>query len=366
MIDLRSDTVTKPTPQMRRVMADAEVGDDVYGEDPSINRLQERAAQLMGTEDALFVSSGTMGNLLGLLVSATAGQEVLVDAESHIFRYEGGGPGALAGVQLRPLVTERGVIAADQIDDAIRPTDEIDEPITAVLSLENTHNRHGGVCWPITAIESATRTARAHGLKIHLDGARIFNAAVALDVSPAEIARYADTISFCLSKGLACPVGSVFCGRHEAIEKARRWRKMLGGGWRQAGVMAAAGLWALDYMVGRLSEDHSNARTLAEGLAELPGIAIDVSRVETNIVIFHVTAMSSQEFVADCRRRGVLGGGYVSGRVRFVTHYGITADDIRETLDVCADVLSASVSPRSTADGPSRGFPDISKGGQSR
>jgi threonine aldolase len=343
LIDLRSDTVTKPTPEMRRAMADAAVGDDVYGEDPTVNRLEQRAADLMGTEEALFVSSGTMGNLLGLLVNATAGQEVIVDSESHIFRYEGGGPGALAGVQLRPVVTERGVISADEIDDAIRPTDEIDEPTTAVFCLENTHNRHGGICWPIQAIESATHAARRRGLKVHLDGARIFNAAIALNVSTADIAQHADTLSFCLSKGLGCPVGSVFCGSSEAIDKARRWRKMLGGGWRQAGVIAAAGLWALDHMVERLAEDHGNARTLAEGLAELPGIAIDASRVETNIVIFHVTAMSSQEFVAACRERGVLGGGYVSGRVRFVTHHGITAIDIQRTLDACTDVLSALV-----------------------
>ncbi len=343
MIDLRSDTVTKPTPGMRRAMAEAEVGDDVYGEDPTVNRLEQRAADLMGKEQALFVSSGTMGNLLGLLVNAAAGQEVVLDSESHIFRYEGGGPGALAGVQLRPLVTERGIISADQLEDAIRPTDEIDEPISAVFSLETTHNRHGGVCWPLEAIESATQTARRHGLKVHLDGARIFNAAMAMHSSAKKIAQHADTLSFCLSKGLGCPVGSVFCGSREAIDKARRWRKMLGGGWRQAGVMAAAGLWALDHMIDRLGEDHHNARTLAEGLAELPGVAIDMSRVETNIVIFHLKAMSSSEFVTACRERGVLGGSYVSGRVRFVTHDGITAADIQTALAVCSDVLSAAV-----------------------
>lgn len=335
--------MTKPDVDMRRVMAEAEVGDDVYDEDPTVNRLQERAAELMGTEDAMFISSGTMGNLLGMLVSAGAGKEVIVDSESHIFRYEVGGPGALAGVQLWPVVTERGIISPAQIVDAIRPTDEIDEPITAVFCLENTHNRHGGICWPIDAIESAALAAHTLGLKVHLDGARIFNAAIALDVSSLEIARHADTLSFCLSKGLGCPVGSVFCGSTETVDKARRWRKMLGGGWRQAGVMAAAGLWALDHMIDRLAEDHSNARTLAEGLAELPGISIDKSRVETNIVIFHLTAMSSAEFVAECRERGLLGGGYVAGRVRFVTHYGITAADIQKALDVCVDVLSARV-----------------------
>jgi threonine aldolase len=330
---------------MRRAMADAEVGDDVYDEDPTVNRLQEQAAELMGTEDAMFISSGTMGNLLGMLVSAGAGQEVIVDSESHIFRYEVGGAGALAGVQLRPVVTEWGVISADQINDAIRPTDEIDEPTTAAFCIENTHNRHGGICWPLEAIGSATQAAHARGLKVHLDGARIFNASIASGVSSFEIARHADTVSFCLSKGLGCPVGSVFCGSIETIGKARRWRKMLGGGWRQAGVMAAAGLWALDHMIERLPEDHRNARTLAEGLAELPGISIDMSRVETNIVIFHLTAMSSGEFVAACREHGVLGGGYVSGRVRFVTHDGITPADIQKALKVCVDVLAARVRP---------------------
>ncbi len=342
MIDLRSDTVTVPTPEMRQVMAASEVGDDVYGEDPTVNELQEYAARLVGKEEALFVSSGTMGNLLGILVNANAGSEVIVDSESHMFLYEVAGPGAVAGVQLRPAVTERGVISTEQIAAALRPTDEIDEPLTSLISLEDTHNRHGGVCWPLESIDSAARLAHANGLKVHLDGARLLNAAVATQVPAAEIAAPADTLSFCLSKGLGCPVGSLFCGSREALEKARRWRKRLGGGWRQAGVMAAAGLWALNHMVDRLDDDHRNARTLAEGLAELEGIDIDLSRVETNIVIFHLRQRSSQAFLARCREQGVLGGGYVSGRVRFVTHVGIGPADIARTLAVCAEALAES------------------------
>jgi threonine aldolase len=334
--------VTVPTAEMRREMAAAAVGDDVYGEDPTVNELQENAARLVGKEDALFVSSGTMGNLLGVLVNANAGSEVIVDSESHMFLYEVAGPGAVAGVQLRPVVTERGIISAEQVVAALRPTDEIDEPLTSMVSLEDTHNRHGGICWPLESIDSAAREAHANGLRVHLDGARLLNAAVAMRVPAAAIAGHADTLSFCLSKGLGCPVGSLFCGSRDAVEKAMRWRKRLGGGWRQAGVMAAAGLWALDHMVDRLAEDHRNARTLAEGLAELDGIDIDLSRVETNIVIFHLRERSSQAFLARCRERSVLGGGYVSGRVRFVTHVGISPADIGKTLDVCAEALAES------------------------
>jgi threonine aldolase len=321
-------------------MAAAAVGDDVYGEDPTVNELQETAARLVGKEEALFVSSGTMGNLLGVVVNASPGSEVIVDSESHMFLYEVAGPGAVAGVQLRPVVTERGIITPEQVVTALRPADEIDEPLTSMVSLEDTHNRHGGICWPLESIDSAARVAHANGLKVHLDGARLLNAAVAMQVSPASIAANADTLSFCLSKGLGCPVGSLFCGSREAVEKARRWRKRLGGGWRQAGLMAAAGLWALDNMVDRLDEDHRNARTLAEGLAELDGIDIDVSRVETNIVIFHLRQRSSQVFLGRCREQGVLGGGCVGGRVRFVTHAGISPADIDRVLDVCAEALA--------------------------
>ena len=234
---------------MRRLMADSVIGDDVYGEDPTVNQLQDRAADLLGKEDALFVASGTMGNLLGLLVNAKAGEEVIVDSESHIFLHEGGGPGALAGVQLRPVKTERGIMSVEQIVGALRPTDEVSQPVTSVVSIETTHNRHGGVFWPLDALESVWQAAHERRVAVHLDGARVFNAAVSMNVAVLDIARRADTVTFCLSKGLCCPVGSVLCGSRETIEKARRWRKMLGGGWRQAGVMAAAGLWSLDHMV---------------------------------------------------------------------------------------------------------------------
>lgn len=339
MIDLRSDTVTQPTPEMRTLMAGAIVGDDVYREDPTVTELENVSARLVGKDAALFITSGTMGNLLGMLVSAGPGREAIVDSESHIFLYEVGGASALAQVQLRPVVTQRGILSGRDVFDSMRP-DDVDEPRTCLVALENTHNRHGGVVWPVASIEEVADAAHSNGLRVHMDGARIFNAVMATGAATAEIARHADTVTFCLSKGLACPMGSLFCGSHEDIDRARRWRKMLGGGWRQAGVVAAAGLWALEHMVERLAEDHGNARTLAEGLAELPGIDIDLSRVETNIVIFYLRSKSSSDFLRLCREREVLGGGYVAGRVRFVTHYGITAEDVQKALDACTRALA--------------------------
>ena len=326
---------------MRRAMAEAELGDDVFGEDPTINRLELRAAQLMGKEEAVFVASGTMGNLLGVLSLAHAGQEVIADADSHLFMSEGAGAAALGGVQVRQLPTDTGVMSAEQVRAAVRPTDDYHAPLTAAVCVENTHNRHGGVLWPLAALRAVRDVATERGLAIHMDGARIFNAAVALGADVGEIASTADTVTFCVSKGLGAPVGSVLCGSGPVIDRARRWRKAVGGGWREAGVLAAAGLWALDHMIERLADDHTNARTLAEGLAELPGVRIDLTRVQTNIVRFELTDMSAPGFLAGCRARGVLGGG--SGRaVRFVTHFGIEAADIQHALSMCSEVLSAS------------------------
>ena len=330
-----------PTADMRRAMAEAELGDDVFGEDPTINRLEQRAASLMGKEQAVFVASGTMGNLLGVLSLARAGQEVIADADSHLFMSEGAGTAALGGVQVRQVPTEAGVMSEEQVRASVRPTDDYHAPLTAAVCVENTHNRHGGVLWPPEALRAVRGVAEEHGVAVHMDGARIFNAAVAQGIAVGEIASLADTVTFCISKGLGAPVGSVLCGTSEVIDRARRWRKAVGGGWREAGVLAAAGLWALDHMVDRLADDHANARTLAEGLAELPGVRIDLSRVQTNIVRFELTGMSAAEFVAGCRERGVLGGG--SGRaVRFVTHFGIEASDVQHALSACSDVLSAS------------------------
>ena len=338
-VDLRSDTLTLPGPDMRRAMAEAELGDDVFGEDPSIDRLEQRASRLLGKEAAVFVASGTMGNLLGVLALAQHGQEIIADDQAHIFLSEGAGTAALGGIQVRQVPTSAGVLDADQVRAAVRPTDDHHQPLTAAVCVENTHNRHGGVVWPMESLAAVRRVADEQGISVHMDGARIFNAAAVLGIAPAEIAATADTVTFCVSKGLGAPVGSVLCGPAAAIERARRWRKAVGGGWRQGGVLAAAGLWALDHMVERLADDHLNARTLAEGLAELPGVDIDLGRVQTNIVRFQTTGVSARQFVDACRGRGVLGGGSSAG-VRFVTHYGVDAADVQRALSVCAEVLS--------------------------
>jgi threonine aldolase len=340
-IDLRSDTVTMPTPEMRQAMATAPLGDDVFGDDPMVNQLEAVAAARLGKEAAVFLPSGTMGNVVGVAVNTHAGEELIADAEAHVFLYEGAGAATLAGVQIRPVTTEAGVMTPAQIEAALRPRNDFHQPLTAAVSFEDTHNRHGGVVWPLDDLRAAFEAARAHGLRVHLDGARIFNASVASGVDVANIAACADTVTFCLSKGLACPAGSVFCGSAEAVDQARRWRKRLGGAMRQAGVIAATGLIALDTMVDRLAEDHSNARTLAEGLAELPGVTCDLSRVQTNLVFIDLDRMTGPDFEEECRKRGLLGGATGGHRVRFVTHYGITAGDIQSTLKICEDVLSA-------------------------
>jgi threonine aldolase len=330
-----------PTPEMRQAMATAPLGDDVFGDDPMVNQLEAVAAARLGKEAAVFLPSGTMGNVVGVAVNTHAGEELIADAEAHVFLYEGAGAATLAGVQIRPVTTEAGVMTPAQIEAALRPRNDFHQPLTAAVSFEDTHNRHGGVVWPLDDLRAAFEAARAHGLRVHLDGARIFNASVASGVDVANIAACADTVTFCLSKGLACPAGSVFCGSAEAVDQARRWRKRLGGAMRQAGVIAATGLIALDTMVDRLAEDHSNARTLAEGLAELPGVTCDLSRVQTNLVFIDLDRMTGPDFEEECRKRGLLGGATGGHRVRFVTHYGITAGDIQSTLKICEDVLSA-------------------------
>ncbi len=315
------------------------LGDDVFGDDPMVNLLEEMAARRLGKEAAVFVPSGTMGNVMGVVVNARLGQELIADADSHVFLFETAGAAAIAGVQIRPLPTEAGVMSPAQIRAAVRPRDDVHQPLTAAISFEDTHNRHGGVVWPLEDLRAAAAEARVLGIRIHLDGARIFNAAVAQGLDVADIAGCCDTITFCISKGLGCPAGSVFCGDRESVDEARRWRKRLGGAMRQAGVLAAAGVVALDTMVDRLAEDHSNARTLAEGLAELPGVTCDLSRVQTNIVYFDVAPMTGLAFEDECRKRGVLGGATDAHRVRFVTHNGISAGDVQATLEVCAEVL---------------------------
>lgn len=338
-IDLRSDTVTLPTPAMLRAMTSAPLGDDVFGDDPTVSRLQETAAERLGKEAALFVPSGTMGNLLGVLVNARSGQEIIAEAASHLFLNEAAGAAVVGGVQIRQVPTERGVLAPEQVLAALRPRSDAHQPLSAAVVVENTHNRHGGVAWPLPDLQRLGETARAHGLAVHMDGARIFNAAIATGADAREIAQVADTVSFCLSKGLSCPVGSVLCGPAGKIAQARRWRKMLGGGMRQAGVLAAAGLVALETMAGRLAEDHENARTLAEGLAGLPGIDCDLSRVQTNIVYFRLAGMTSAQFLAACSKLGLLGGAPGRDLVRFVTHHGITGAGIQRALEICRHAL---------------------------
>ena len=326
---------------MREAMVGAPLGDDVYGEDPSIGCLQERAREVTGKEAAVFVASGTMGNLLGVLSSARSGEEVIADADSHVFLYEGGGAASLGGIQVRPVRGVAGIMAAADVEAAIRPTDDYHQPLTRAICIEDTHNRAGGVCWPLEDLRAIRAVADRHGLSVHLDGARLFNAAVAQGVAARAITDLVDTVTFCISKGLGAPVGSVLCGPADAIDSARRWRKAVGGGWREAGMLAAAGSYALEHMVERLAEDHRNARTLAEGLAELPGVDIDLTRVQTNLVSFALDR-PAKDFLQACRDRELLGGPQGATRVRFVTHYGIEPEHIRHALDTCATVLGAA------------------------
>src|SRR5260221_5681813 len=314
-----------PTAEMRQAMATAPLGDDVCGDDPMVNELEQVAASMLGKEAAMFLPSGTMGNVVGVAVNTRPGEEMIADADAHVFLYEAAGAAVIAGVQIRPVATTAGVMTPAQIEAAIRPRNDLHQPIPAAVSFEDPNSRHGGVVWPLEDLRAAAETARGHGLRVHLDGARIFNASVAAGTDVADIAACGDTVTFCLSKGLGCPAGSVFCGSAESVEQARRWRKRLGGAMRQAGVIAATGLVALRTMVDRLAEDHANARTLAEGLAELPGVRGDLSRVQTNLVFFDLERMTGAEFEAECAKRGLLGGAAGPPPVRFVKHYVRTA-----------------------------------------
>jgi threonine aldolase len=342
-IDLRSDTVTKPSLEMRRAMAEAEVGDDVFGEDPTINALERRAAELTGKEGAVFVASGTMGNVTAILTHTQRGDEVIVGSESHILLAEVGGTGALAGAVLRPLPNDaRGRLDPEQVAATVRG-DNVHWPRTALVCLENTHNRCNGAALRRDDIAAVADVAHARGIPVHIDGARIFNAAVALNVPAAELAAPADTLTFCLSKGLAAPVGSLLCGSADFIARARRYRKMLGGGMRQAGILAAAGLVALESMIDRLAEDHEHARLLARDLAELPGIEVDPAQVETNILFFRVMNEPAAALSQRMAAAGVLANAAGPGAIRMVTHYGIERRHIEETLDRLKTLTRAAV-----------------------
>jgi len=342
-IDLRSDTVSWPTPEMRQAMAEAEVGDDVFGDDPTVNRLQEEAARRLGKEAGLLVPSGTMGNLVSILTHCGRGDEVILGDKAHTFVYEAGGISAVGGVHPYPIpVQEDGTLSLEAIRQAIRPNN-VHFPRTRLIALENTQNIVGGMAIPKAYIDAVGELARAHKLALHIDGARIFNAAVALNCDVAELVAAADSVTFCLSKGLCAPVGSVIVGRREFIDQARRIRKVLGGGMRQAGVLAAAGLVALDKMTQRLAEDHANARLLAEGLAEIPHIDVDPSRVQTNMVFFSLrpdAGMSAPELVDRLKKHQVLILARDERRFRAVTHYWIRAEDIIRALGAVQKELS--------------------------
>ena len=339
VVDLRSDTVTQPSPQMRRAMYDAELGDDVYGEDPTLNALEAKAAERLGKEAAVFVASGTMGNLVSVLAHAQRGDEIILGHKAHIFRSEAGGASALGGVSFHTVPNDdRGMLNPDDVRDAIRPNDP-HMPRTAAICLENTQNACGGAPLTQDDMQTIAAVAREGGVALHVDGARIFNAAVALEAPVSELARDADSVTFCLSKGLSCPIGSVIVGDADYIKEARRWRKMVGGGMRQVGVIAAAGLVALDSMVDRLAEDHANARKLAEGLAQIPGISIDPDSLPTNLVFFDIDREDRDEIHRQLVERGVKGGGG-GKRWRYATHYGITESDIDYTLEQVREVFA--------------------------
>jgi len=339
MIDLRSDTVTLPTREMRKAVFEAEVGDDVYGEDPTVNRLQELAADMIGKEAAMLVPSGTMGNQIAVLTHCRPGTEVILEADSHIYYYEAAAASVFAGVQPRPLPGRRGSLPADLVEWAIRE-DDVHLPPTSLICVENTHNRAGGTVVPLEDMKAVYDVACRHNLPVHLDGARIFNASIASGVAVKEFTACTTSVQFCLSKGLGAPVGSIIAGSKDFIAEARRWRKRLGGGMRQAGIFAAAGIVALETMIDRLAEDHANARMLADGLAALKGIEFNPDDVETNIIIVKPTVMSIQQLGSELEKRGILTVVIEPDRVRFTTNKEVNRSDIERTIAAVKDILA--------------------------
>lgn len=331
MIDLRSDTVTKPTPAMREAIANAEVGDDVYGEDPTVNRLEQMAAELLGKEAALFVPTGVMANQLSIRLHTKPGDEVIVESTAHIIRYEGGSASSLSGVQLCCVQGNRGILDPDQVAAAIRPRD-VHNPPTTLLCLEQTHNSGGGSVYPMAMIQALVAIARQKGLALHLDGARLFNAVAATGIAAKQYAQLFDTVSFCLSKGLGAPLGSMIVADGDRVTQLRRLRKIFGGGMRQVGVVAAAGIYALEHHIPRLKDDHAHAKRLAELLQSIPSISVDPSQVETNIIVFKVTESGKEtnELLAECKHAGVLLNSVGNHAFRAVTHFDVSAQDIEE------------------------------------
>ncbi len=336
IIDLRSDTVTRPTDAMRHAMLVAEVGDDVYGEDPTVNRLQELAAQLAGKEAALFVPSGTQGNLLAILTHCQRGEEYIAGQQAHCYRYEAGGAAVFGGVQPQPLDFEAdGSLDLSRVAAMIKPNDH-HFAVTRLLCLENTQS---GKVLPLDYQARAAGFACQHGLSLHLDGARVFNAAVSQQVSLSAITRHYDSVSFCLSKGLGAPAGSILAGTRAFIDRAHRWRKMAGGGMRQAGILAAAGIHALEHHVERLADDHRRALQLAEGLASIPGLAVDPAAVATNMLFVSVSPELKSQYIAFLKERGILVGGY--GQLRLVTHLDIADEDIAKVVEMFGEAVKS-------------------------
>jgi threonine aldolase len=339
-IDLRSDTVTKPTDEMREAMARAEVGDDVYGEDPTARRLQERAAEIMGKEAALFVPSGSMGNQIAVRLHTEPGQEVIVEERSHMFNTEMAGMAVISGALAHPIRCQDGMMDWDSIAAAIRPKSSYFAQ-TGLVAVENTQNLAGGTVMSFERMQEIAERTHERGLPVHLDGARIFNAAIVLKLDVAEIASLFNSVMFCLSKGLGAPVGSMIVGTRDFIDRAVPVRRMLGGGMRQVGVLAAAGLVALERMTARLEEDHANAQVLAKGLAQIQGVNIDPERVQTNILVFDIadTGQSTAEFTAKLKQRGVLASGISAREMRMVTHKDVSRDDCEVALRAIREAL---------------------------
>ncbi|MHC4740056.1 MAG: low-specificity L-threonine aldolase [Planctomycetota bacterium] len=343
-IELRSDTLTLPTPKMRDAMHSAELGDDVFGEDPTVNRLEEIAAEKTGKQAAMLVPSGTMGNLICSLTHCARAEEVILGDQSHMFYYEAGGMAALGGIHPHIVNNQPdGKLLLADIELAIR-ADDVHFPRTRLICLENTHNRCGGSVLEPEYTDSVAALARSHGLSLHLDGARIFNSAIALEIDVKKLTRSVDSVMFCLSKGLSAPVGSLVCGSTEFIAQARRTRKILGGAMRQAGVIAAAGIVALEEMVERLAEDHINAKKLAEGISQIDGLSIEPDKVKTNIIYFDLTdsSMADEQFLIGLEKKGVRLLGLGPAHFRMVTHYGIGSSDIDRTLTALAEVIKKS------------------------
>jgi len=340
IIDLRSDTVTLPSNSMKQAIAHAQLGDDVFGEDPTVNELQEHAARITGKEASLLVPSGTMGNLVSILSQCARGTEIILGDQSHTFLYEGGGVSAYGGIHSRQLKNQRdGTLDLADIENSIRTQDD-HFPETVMICLENTHNRCFGAPLTLSYMNSVSNIAKEHHLKTHIDGARIFNASIALSTSVKELAHNADSISFCLSKGLSAPVGSLVCGTQEFITIARRIRKSLGGGMRQAGILAAAGIEAFDSMIDRIKIDHDNAKILAEGIHKLPDCFINLDDIHTNIVYFKLETVNGSEFVKKMAEKGILFFEIGAGKFRLVTHNGITSEDIETVLKSFNEELS--------------------------